>query len=146
VAGLGGAQFALPGAVDRLRAAREPDPDDQALVVLAATDPAQPFGAALPWPESSGRPARAAGALVVLAGGEPVAYLERGGRSLLVFPAAAHHPAWATAVAGVVGRGRSRRLEVARIDGDPAAESPHAEALRAAGFRDGYRGLTLGGR
>jgi len=46
----------------------------------------------------------------------------------------------------VVGRGRSRRLEVARIDGDPAAESPHAEALRAAGFRDGYRGLTLGGR
>ncbi len=146
VAGLGGAQFALPGAVDRLRAVREPDPDDEAFVVLAATDPAQPFGAALPWPASPGRPARAAGALVVLAAGHAVTYLERGGRSLVVFPEAAHHPGWAGAVAGLVGRGRARRLEIARIDGEPAAESPHAEALRTAGFRDGYRGLVLGGR
>src|SRR5690606_25503289 len=69
VAGLGAAQFAVAGAVDRLRAEREPDEDDQPFV-LAATDPAQPFGAALPWPESEGRPARAAGALVVLAAGE----------------------------------------------------------------------------
>ncbi len=129
VAGLGGAQFALPGAVDRLRATREvdqgdvssgPDPD---IVVLAATDPAQPYGAALPWPESSGRPARAAGAVVVLAGGAPVAYLERGGRSLVVFPAAEHHPRWAAAVAGLVGTGRSR-LELARIDGEPAGAVP----------------------
>jgi hypothetical protein len=75
-----------------------------------------------------------------------VAYVERGGRSLVVLPAAAHHPGWAVAVAGVVTRGRVRRLEIARIDGEPAAESPHADALRAAGFRDGYRGLVLGGR
>ncbi|HEY6533029.1 MAG TPA: DEAD/DEAH box helicase, partial [Acidimicrobiales bacterium] len=146
VAGLGGAQFALPGAVDRLRAVREPDPERDDIVVLAATDPAQPFGAALPWPESNGRPARSAGALVVLIAGELVAYLERGGRSLVVFPAAAHHPQWVTAVAGLVSGGRVRRLELARIDGEPAAESPHAESLRAAGFRDGYRGLVLGGR
>jgi ATP-dependent Lhr-like helicase len=153
VAGLGGAQFALPGAVDRLRAVREIDPNERSgdgvgTVVLAATDPAQPFGAALPWPESSGRPARAAGALVVLAAGEPVAYLERGGRSLVVFPSAEHHPDWAATVAGLVGTGPGRRsrLEIARIDGEPAATSPHAEALRAAGFRDGYRGLVLGGR
>jgi ATP-dependent helicase Lhr and Lhr-like helicase len=154
VSGLGGAQFALPGAVDRLRAVREVDGATAAeggddVVVLAATDPAQPYGAALPWPGSAGRPARAAGALVVLVGGRPVAYLERGGRSLVVFPAAEHHPGWASAVAGLVrpggGAGRSR-LEIARIDGEPAAASPHAEALRAAGFRDGYRGLVLGGR
>ena len=146
VAGLGGAQFALPGAVDRLRAVREPDPESDDTVVLAATDPAQPFGAALPWPPSDGRPARAAGALVVLSSGALVAYVERGGRSLVVLPAAAHHPGWAAAVAGLVTSGRVRRLEIARIDGAPAAESPHAEALRGAGFRDGYRGLVLGGR
>jgi ATP-dependent Lhr-like helicase len=146
VAGLGGAQFALPGAVDRLRAVREPDPERDEVVVLAATDPAQPFGAALPWPDSAGRPARAAGALVVISSGQLVAYVERGGRSLVVLPAAAHHPGWAAAVAGVVTGGRVRRLEIARIDGEPAAESPHADALRAAGFRDGYRGLVLGGR
>jgi ATP-dependent Lhr-like helicase len=152
VAGLGGAQFALPGAVDRLRVVREVETGDApaeaaAIVVLAATDPAQPYGAALPWPESAGRPARAAGALVVLAAGTPVAYLERGGRSLVVFPTAEHHPGWAAALAGSVGRrGRRSRLEIARIDGEPAATSPHADALRAAGFRDGYRGLVLGGR
>ena len=152
VAGLGGAQFALPGAVDRLRAVRGFDTGDTpteavAFVALAATDPAQPYGAALPWPESAGRPARAAGALVVLAAGTPVAYLERGGRSLVVFPAAEHHPGWAAAIAGVVGRSGGRsRLEIARIDGEPAAGSPHADALRAVGFRDGYRGLVLGGR
>jgi ATP-dependent Lhr-like helicase len=86
---------------------------------------------------------------VVLTDGVPVAYLERGGRSLVVFPSAEHHPGWAAAVAGIVGRqggsGRSR-LELARIDGEPAATSPHADALRLAGFSDGYRGLVLGGR
>jgi ATP-dependent Lhr-like helicase len=153
VAGLGGAQFALPGAVDRLRAVRGDDigagtvDGDAVPVVLAATDPAQPYGASLPWPESTGRPARAAGALVVLIDGAPVAYLERGGRSLVVFAAAEHHPGWAVALAGSVGRtGGRTRLEIARIDGEPAALSPHADALRAAGFRDGYRGLVLGGR
>ena len=81
VAGLGATQFALPGAVDRLRAQREPERGAKA-VVLAATDPAQVYGGALPWPESAGRPARAAGSMVVLVEGEAVAYLDRGGRSL----------------------------------------------------------------
>ena len=83
--GLGGAQFALPGAVERLRAQR--DLDEAPPLVLAATDPAQPYGAALPWPKRDGevkRPSRAAGAHVVLAGAEPVVYVERGGRGLQV--------------------------------------------------------------
>ena len=105
VAGLGAAQFALPGAVDRLRAARAPEADT-APVVLAATDPAQPYGAALAWPESLGRPARAAGAHVVLADGEPVVELERGGRSLVTFPQAETTDAWIDAIISLVKDGR----------------------------------------
>ena len=120
VAGLGAAQFALPGAVDRLRSARSASSADMAgalgdevadLLVLAATDPAQPYGASLPWPESAGRPGRTAGAHVVLADGALVAYLERGGRSLLTFPAAAEHPSWPDALVGLVKDGRYRSLE-----------------------------------
>jgi ATP-dependent Lhr-like helicase len=142
VAGMGAAQFAHPGAVDRLRASRAGDGGDETLA-LAATDPAQPYGAALPWPESAGRPARAAGAFVVLAGGEPVAFLERGARSLLTFGSGAAE--WTDALAGLVKDGRLRRIELQRIDGLPIGESPLAEGLRAAGFVDGYRGLTLRG-
>ncbi|HEX9995063.1 MAG TPA: DEAD/DEAH box helicase [Acidimicrobiales bacterium] len=151
VAGLGAAQFALPGAVDRLRAFRdvpgEPSPDD--VLVLAATDPAQPYGAALPWPpaaageERRAAPARAAGAHVVLVGGRPAAHVERGGRTLVTFEATPDLPGWADALAGLVKDGRVRRLEIARIDGIPAARSPLADALRAAGFADGYKGLVL---
>lgn len=156
VAGLGAAQFALPGAVDRLRAAREPrrpdalggrdgrggsDADD--VVVLAATDPAQPYGASLPWPPTDGRPARAAGALVVLVDGEAAAYVEKGGRSLLTFPAAVVDGRWPAALAQVVRSGRRRSLELAKIDGAPARESSHADLLREAGFADGYKGLVL---
>jgi ATP-dependent Lhr-like helicase len=143
VAGLGAAQFALPGAVDRLRAARDNAEDDVVPVVLAATDPAQPFGAALAWPESSGRPARSAGAFVVLVAGEPVAYLERGGHSLLTFAAAAEHTQWADGLARLVKDGRAKKLEITRIDGGPPTESPAAEHLRAAGFVDGYKGLLF---
>ena len=148
VAGLGAAQFAVPGAVDRLRDLRDAgagglgagrsDP-----VVLAATDPAQPYGAALPWPPTDGRPARSAGALVVLVGGEAAVFVERGGRSVLTFPAALVDPSWAAALADVVRSGRRRTLEVARIDGAPARESTHADTLRQAGFTDGYKGLVL---
>ena len=112
-------------------------------MVLAATDPAQPYGAALPWPPSAGRPARAAGAHVVLVDGEPAAHLERGGRTLTTFPAAAGDGTWARALADLVRSGRVRRLEVQRIDGAPARESVHADALRSAGVVDGYRGLVL---
>jgi ATP-dependent Lhr-like helicase len=146
VAGLGAAQFALPGAVDRLRSARPADPlaggaTDAGVVVLAATDPAQPYGAALPWPESGGRPARAAGAFVILAGGEAVVFVERGGRSLWTFPAAEARPQWAAALAARVASGRLRSHEVVTIDGEPARTTPWAESLRAAGYADGYRGL-----
>ncbi|MBK9180365.1 MAG: DEAD/DEAH box helicase [Acidimicrobiales bacterium] len=167
VAGQGAAQFALPGAVDRLRSARrsaeaeiaagegdesagvgEPDrgvdlpgsPDG--VLVLAATDPAQPFGAALPWPASRGRPTRAAGAFVVLVGGEPAVLVERGGRGLLTFPGAGAG-AWIDGLVRLVKHGRVRSLELRRIDGEPAATSGWAEPLRAAGFVEGYRGLTF---
>jgi ATP-dependent Lhr-like helicase len=84
VAGMGGAQFALPGAVDRLRSCRDGVADGQpAVVVLAATDPAQPYGLALPWPKVEGtRPQRAAGAWVALVAGEPALYVEKGGKGL----------------------------------------------------------------
>lgn len=152
VAGLGAAQFALPGAVDRLRSERasvDADPDDAGSrsggppLTLAATDPANPYGAALPWPPSQGRPARAAGAYVVLVDGEAVAYLERGGRSLITFPAAARSSVWVDGLVALVKDGRQRRLVVGRLNGRRVADSPEAEALRAGGFVDGYRGLTL---
>ena len=143
VAGLGAAQFALPGAVDRLRSVRDPLEPDLTPVVLSATDPAQPYGAALPWPPSAGRPARSAGAFVVLVAGEPVAELERGAKSLSTFGAVAHHPHWADGLTALVKDGRLRKIEIARIDGAPAAESPVADQLRHAGFTDGYRGLLF---
>ncbi|HEX2737964.1 MAG TPA: DEAD/DEAH box helicase, partial [Acidimicrobiia bacterium] len=148
VAGQGAAQFALPGAVERLRADREiesPVRGDDALV-LAATDPAQPYGAALPWPDTDARPARAAGASVVLRAGSAVAYIERGAKHLLTFGAdAIADPSWVDAVARLVKQGRLAKLELQRVDGGPARESPLAEPLRAAGFVDGYRGLVLRG-
>jgi ATP-dependent Lhr-like helicase len=150
VAGLGAAQFALPGAVDRLRASRPSAADridggdEVALpVVLAATDPAQPYGATLPWPESAGRPARASGALVVLGEGEALCFVERGGRSLWTFPAAEAQPGWVEALAQRVRSGRARQHEVQTVDGEPARTSPWAEALRQAGYADGYRGLVM---
>jgi ATP-dependent Lhr-like helicase len=165
VDGLGAAQFAQPGAVDLLRAAgqddpgAEPDPIDRHRMpwepalddggdpdawVLAATDPAQPYGAALPWPENQGHPARAVGAYVVLVDGHACAYLERGGKKLLTFPSAADHPDWPAVLAGLVGSGRARRLRIESVDGTSAASGAWADALRAVGFVDGYKGLSLG--
>jgi len=141
VAGLGAAQFALPGAVDRLRAQRDAAPAEP--FVLAATDPAQPYGAALAWPEPAPgalRPTRAAGALVVLAAGEPAAYLDRSGRKLITF---GPPEPWVDALARTVKDGRLRQLEVVEVDGVPVRDAPAAETLRAHGFRDAYRGLVL---
>ena len=140
VAGLGAAQFALPGAVDRLRADRAPEPD-AAPVVLAATDPAQPYGAALAWPPSPGRPARTAGAHVVLADGVPLVVLERGGRSLATFEGAESTDAWIEAVISLVKDGRLRKLEIAKVDGAPVRETPWAARLEAAGFTSAYKGM-----
>ena len=141
VSGLGAAQFALPGAVDRLRAAREPD-EKVRNIVLAATDPAQPYGAALPWPESAGRPARQAGAHVLLVDGHLVAYLERGGHSVATFEATADHPDWPEHLKRLVDDGRYRSLEIRKIDGEVAGDSPWRPALEAAGYRDGYKGFV----
>ncbi|MEX2394349.1 MAG: DEAD/DEAH box helicase, partial [Actinomycetota bacterium] len=141
VAGLGAAQFALPGAVERLREFREPSTSTSALAI-AATDPAQPYGASLQWPESSGRPARAAGAYVVLIDGACAAYLERGGRSLLTFGV---DGPWAEAVASLQKEGRVRSIVIEKINGGTATTAPEADALQDAGFSESYKGLSLRG-
>jgi ATP-dependent Lhr-like helicase len=148
VEGLGGAQFAVPGAVDRLRAVRRADVagEDARPRVLAATDPANPFGAALEWPSPSHEnrhlPKRAAGAHVVLAGGRLLAFLERGGRSLLTF---SDDPADLAVVADGLGalvqERRVERLQLQRIDGATPHQQPLLEHLRAAGFVDHPRGM-----
>jgi ATP-dependent helicase Lhr and Lhr-like helicase len=148
VAGLGAAQFAVAGAVDRLRAERDLGDGREGghgpPVVLAATDPAQPFGAALPWPEADGRPARAAGALVVLADGEALAYLERGAHRVLRFPAGLADDRWAAALGALVEDGRMRSLELRTVDGTAVHETDAGvrAALDGAGFRPAYKGWT----
>ena len=143
VEGLGGAQFALPGAVERLRAQK--DDDAAPPVVLAATDPAQPYGAALKWPDTPRRPARQAGAYVVLAGAEPVLFVERGGKGLQVLVEADDPrigPSLA-ALAESVQRGRIKRLALEKLDGESIIGSVYEEALLDLGFRPGPRKLTL---
>jgi ATP-dependent Lhr-like helicase len=149
VAGLGAAQFAVPGAVDRLRNVRdavdvELHPDAvPAPLVLAATDPAQPYGTVLPWPESAGRPARSAGALVVLWQGVPLAWFDRRSHHLVTFPATATTAVWATALAGLVTEARARSIEVRKVDGQPLdPASPIGTALSGAGFVLSYRGMV----
>jgi ATP-dependent Lhr-like helicase len=140
VSGLGGAQFALPGAVDRLRAGR----DGEGAVLLAAADPAQPFGAALGWPDTNGRPSRSAGAYVVIVDGELAIFCERGAKSLVTFPRTLELDHWPEALQSLAKDGKVRALEIARVDGDPLAESPEvAQRLKDAGFTDGYKGLTF---
>ena len=181
VEGMGGAQFALPGAVERLRAApraagplavgRTPAGEGREhaegarTLVLAAADPAQPYGAALPWPRRAsaapagggapagsggGRPARVAGAYVVLVEDQPALYVERGGRGLLTLVAAPAgsreaqplHQALA-ALASEVRAGRVGKLALERIDGQPAIGSELADLLVELGFHPGPRRLTL---
>jgi ATP-dependent Lhr-like helicase len=145
VEGLGAAQFALPGAVDRLRSYADQDHPDQALVV-AATDPANPYGAALEWPPADGghRPGRKAGALVVLVDGELTLYVERGGRTLLTFTEQQATLTTATkALAQAVRDGALGSLSVERADGEAVHDSVLAEALAGAGFTVTPRGLRL---
>jgi ATP-dependent Lhr-like helicase len=142
VEGLGGAQFALPGAVERLRSQSTGEP---APVVLSAVDPAQPYGAALAWPERERRPQRVAGAYVVLIDGEPVVYLERGGRGLQVLVGADDPRVEPALVATVeqVRAGRIKRLALEKIDGEPALGSALSNLLVALGFQEGPRRITL---
>jgi ATP-dependent helicase Lhr and Lhr-like helicase len=170
---LGAAQFGTVGSVDRLRAFATPDRAPEGAVVLAATDPANVYGAALPWPDRTGpsdggsadqvavdvgegtgsrrptghRAGRKAGALVVLVDGELVLYVERGGKSLL---------SWtedettlkeaATALSGAVAAGALGRMVVQKADGASVHEdTPLSSALQAAGFAATPRGLRLRG-
>ena len=155
VDGLGAAQFALAGALDRLRSVR--DGADGSTVgrvhLLAAADPANPYGAALAWPRRSDDDRRsfprAAGAYVVLVDGQATFYLERGGRSLQSLPAAdepAVRAAGLRALAILVVDRRARELVITKVDGWPIADSPWRGALLEAGFQPGYRGLALRSR
>ena len=146
VEGLGGAQFALGGAVERLRELRPREGDEPEALVLAAADPAQPYGATLPWPRRAGaRAARVAGALVVLLGGEAALFVERSGRSLV--PLREPDEAWLRpAFAALVEHARRthvRRLSVERFDGEPVAESEVMPLLAEAGFVPGPRRAVL---
>ena len=134
VEGLGGSQFALPGAVDRLRSLRDAG---GGVIAMAACDPANAYGSVLPWPESDGRMARAAGAYCVLDDGELMLYLERGGRSLLTNgEIKAEHLRALIGVAVLAGR-----VEVQRVDGVPVMDSPLNTLLRESGFNSTHRGL-----
>ncbi len=148
VEGLGGAQFALPAAIERLRGLRSDEPAGP--LVLAATDPANPYGATLPWPrrdddDSGRRPSRVPGAYVVMLDSEPVLYLERGGKGLL--PLRDTDADWLgpalEALAEEVRRGRVPRLGVERFDGEPVVGSEAGALLIELGFRQGPRRLTL---
>jgi len=147
VEGLGGAQFALPAAIERLRGLRSDEPAGP--LVLAATDPANPYGATLPWPkrddESNRRPSRVPGAYVVTLDAEPVFYVERGGKGLL--PLREPEDEWLRealeALATEVRRGRLPRLGIERFDGEPVVGSPVGALLIELGFRQSPRRLTL---
>jgi len=147
VEGLGGAQFAVPGAEERLRGFREESAEERTLV-LAATDPANPYGATLPWPrgDGEGRAQRAAGAQVVLHQGALIAWLGRGEHNLHTFlplqePARSRAArALALALAAQVEEGKRKALLVARVDGEEVGASSLAPALKEAGFTAGIRG------
>jgi ATP-dependent Lhr-like helicase len=153
VAGLGAAQFALAGALERLRSAREPASatgDAPAVHLLAAADPANPYGAAVPWPrrgENDRRPLpRAAGASVVLVDGVAALYMDRGGSSLQTLPAFDDPVVAGLAVGALrslLADGRVRELVVGRVDGEPVGASPWSDALLRGGFMRGYRGLVM---
>jgi ATP-dependent Lhr-like helicase len=162
VESLGGAQFASAATVDRLRGYADSvdrERPEYDAVVLAAADPANPYGAALPWParpaadagrrpgaDTGHRPGRKAGALVALVDGELVWFLERGGRSLLTFTTDTEAQcAAAGALADMVRRGRLPGIVVEKIDGTPVllAAGAAAEALTAAGFSRTPRGLRM---
>jgi ATP-dependent Lhr-like helicase len=146
---LEGAQFAWPGAVDRLREA----PGGQVrraevVVVIAAVDPACAWGSVLPWPElrdPAARPARRVGATAILVDGELAVWAEPRGKRLATgaLPAETIELALAVGLPRIAARTRRRELLVEAIDGVPAPESPLARALIAAGARADYRGLVI---
>ncbi|HYM22573.1 MAG TPA: helicase-related protein [Vicinamibacterales bacterium] len=150
VAGLGATQFAVPGAVDLLRSLRDPS-DDPEVVALAATDPANPYGATLPWTQRG--PMRAVGATVILVDGALVAYLARGDRQLTTFlpegeparskAARAIARVLAERAAGSIGDEDARGVLIEEIDTAPASNHALAPFLAEAGFVTGALGMAL---
>jgi len=160
VEGLGAAQFATVGAVDRLRTHQRDGESTEkpAALALAATDPANPFGAALPWPpqEAGHRPGRKAGAIVVLVDGALTLYVERGGKTLLTFPAGESGEALdddvlaagIEALGSAVRQGALGRLTVEKADGASILGQDSEvirRAMESAGFVATPRGLRLRG-
>jgi ATP-dependent Lhr-like helicase len=160
VESLGGAQFAVASTVDRLRSyldGVDSDHREYHAVVMAAADPANPYGAALPWPvrtaddDVAHRPGRKAGALVAVVDGALTWFLERGGRSLLSFTDDADaHIAAAAALSDLVSAGRVQSILVEKVNGVPVLEPAVAgeraavqDALIGAGFIRTPRGLRL---
>lgn len=135
IEGMGGAQFGLPGAIDRLRMN-----DDTNLVVLAACDPANAYGTIVPWPDGPGRPTRRAGARVAIRHGNLIAWMDPSGKRTLVFTD--DHDSASSALRELAQRhGKASILE---IDGEAAHDHQLASSLRDAGFTPGYKGFTVG--
>ncbi|WP_284985400.1 DEAD/DEAH box helicase [Arthrobacter sp. fls2-241-R2A-172] len=150
---LGAAQFAVPATVDRLRSFTEDariSKAEPSALALAATDPANPYGAALPWPAlsvdagSGHRPGRKAGALVVMVDGALVLYVERGGKTLLTFSQdEGVLTVAAQALVDVVRRGAVDKLFMEKVNGHDLLETPIAVALAAAGAYSTPKGLRI---
>jgi ATP-dependent Lhr-like helicase len=149
VEGLGAAQFAAAGAVDRLRDVRRShddalDDDPVTPIVLAGTDPAQPYGSMLPWPVTEGRPTRSAGTLVVLHDGEPLAWVDPRSHHLVTFPRTLQRSEWADALASLVKDGRRVSLEFRKVNGETlGVDHPIVAQLERVGFVTSYRGWVL---
>ena len=157
---LGGAQFATPAIVDRIR--QFADSPDQTLWpsgtssptqvhVLSAVDPASPYGATLPWPDHpTARPSRSAGALVVIADGVCLAHLSRGGRQLTLFDQPSglagqrRFELVLAALVTTVEKGRSGRFRIEEINGEPALSHEFSAASRGLGARIVPQGIVIG--
>ncbi len=142
VAGLGGAQFAFPGVVDQLRASRGAD----RVIVLSACDPAQPYGAAMPWPPRGGAPRREAGARVVLVAGHIRLWLARGASSMSVWPDPEDKEPLLRAVQALREhrtQQRSPSLRVTKVNGVPWNAGPWGAFLRDAGWKTDGDALVL---
>jgi ATP-dependent Lhr-like helicase len=138
VEGLGGAQFALPGALDQLRRGA-----DAATVTLAAADPANPYGSAIAWPDAGNSVGRRSGAYVVLCEGSLVAFVERGGRRVVTFSGNPEQLRPAAAAIVELAQRRLRRMELEAVDGVRAIDTPLGRMLSESGFRPSYKGLVL---
>ncbi len=134
IEGLGGAQFGLPGAIDRLRATK-----DSGVVVLATPDPANPFGGILPWPDTQGRPTRTAGSRVAIDNGALVAWMDRSGKRVCAFSSDnARSATGIEALASAHGK-----ASVEQINGVSVHDHEIASVLQERGFGTGFKGYTL---